>query len=93
MDLTSMIRDLETQQELIGETLMSLRRLAVGNGQKRRGRPPKWLKQPPTVNQLASATDRVLSFVKSAKRKPMSKATRRKMAEAQKLRRKQERTA
>jgi hypothetical protein len=43
MDINKMIADLRYHREQIEEAILSLERLARGQG-KRRGRPPGWLK-------------------------------------------------
>jgi hypothetical protein len=43
MDVNKMIAELRSEREQIEEAILSLERLARGQG-KRRGRPPAWLK-------------------------------------------------
>jgi hypothetical protein len=43
MDVSKMIADLRQERDHLDEVIMSLERLARGQG-KRRGRPPAWLK-------------------------------------------------
>ena len=45
MDLTAMLMELRAERDLIDEAIVSLERIARGQG-KRRGRPPAWLKNP-----------------------------------------------
>lgn len=71
-----MLADLRAQRERIGEAVLVLERLAAG-GQKRRGRPPKWMATMAPSNGGARP---------KGKRKPFSAETRAKMAAAQKKR-------
>ena len=43
MDLTAMLGQLRTERDLIEQAILSLERMARGQG-KRRGRPPAWMK-------------------------------------------------
>ena len=43
MDVQKIFRELRAERERIEEAIASLQRLAASRGQKRRGRPPKWL--------------------------------------------------
>ena len=45
MDVNKMLSELREEREHIDEVILSLERLARGQG-KRRGRPPAWLKGP-----------------------------------------------
>jgi hypothetical protein len=76
MDTISMLAELRAERERLTEAILVLERLAAG-GQKRRGRPPKWL--------AASATP-VADETHTRKRRPFSAATRAKMAAAQRKR-------
>ena len=69
-----MLAELRQERDRLGEAILVLERLASG-GQKRRGRPPKWMT---ATSQQNGSTPR--------KRKRFSAATRKKMAEAQKRR-------
>ena len=42
MDITKMLQELQTERQMIEESILVLERLASGRG-RRRGRPPKWL--------------------------------------------------
>ena len=42
MDIAKVLVELQQQREEIDEAILSLERLALGNG-KRRGRPPAWI--------------------------------------------------
>jgi hypothetical protein len=77
MNLTKMIGELRAQKQALEETMAILERLARGQG-KRRGRPPAFL------SELSGVTASPAG--KTRKRKPFSAATRKKMAEAQRLR-------
>ncbi len=59
MDVNKMIADLRSEREQIEEAILSLERLARGQG-KRRGRPPAWLKaaQGEPVSAAAAAPKR-----------------------------------
>ena len=70
-----MLSELRSQKEQLEEAILVLQRLAAG-GAKRRGRPPKWMSEK-SGNSTSS---------QGRKRKPFSAATRKKMAEAQRLR-------
>ena len=70
-----MISELRAEREQIEEAIMSLERLARGQG-KRRGRPPKWM-----TTERSQATDGV-----DKPKRTFSAETRRKMALAQKAR-------
>jgi hypothetical protein len=43
MDITRIIAELRAEHEVIDEMILLLERLQTGQGQHRRGRPPKWL--------------------------------------------------
>lgn len=73
MDFVKMLAELRTQRDQVDEAIITLERLARGGG-KRRGRPPKWMKEPGG------------SAAPQRKRKPFSAETRKRMAEAQKAR-------
>lgn len=62
MQVTKMISDLETERAAIDEVLAALRRLAENSGQKRRGRPPKWMSE--------TVTSRRRGRPKGSKNKP-----------------------
>ncbi len=71
---TQMLLDLNTEKQQLEQVIHLVERLAIG-GKRRRGRPPKWMKQ---------ADPPVPALVR--KRKPFTAETRRKMAASQKLR-------
>jgi hypothetical protein len=54
MDLAKMIAELQAERDRLTNAILALERLAEGN-QRKRGRPPKWLKQGP-VNAAAEST-------------------------------------
>ena len=47
MDVHKILGELQQEREQIEQAILSLERLARGHG-KRRGRPPKWLKEAET---------------------------------------------
>ncbi len=47
MDANKILDELRQQHDLLQHTIVTLERLARGQG-KRRGRPPAWLKEAPT---------------------------------------------
>jgi hypothetical protein len=53
MDLTKMIAELQAERDRLTNAILALERLAEGN-QRKRGRPPKWLKDGP-VNASADS--------------------------------------
>lgn len=80
MNLSQMIDELIAQRDKLSTAIAVLQGLASQSGEKRRGRPPKWIK-----TQLAS----VPAFgaePENKGRKAFSAATRRRMAMAQKKR-------
>ena len=76
MDINNMLAELRAERDRLSEAILAIERLAAG-GQKRRGRPPKWLAAVSTAGADESGT---------RKRRPFSAATRAKMAAAQKKR-------
>lgn len=71
-----MLVDLRAERERLSEAIIVIERLAAGTGERRRGRPPKWM-----------AAIRSQSPSSSTKpRRQFSAATRQKMAAAQKRR-------
>ena len=78
MDLTQMLSELRSQKAQIEEAILVLQRLAAG-GAKRRGRPPKWMSSTADASGVDATPVR-------RKRKPFSAETKKKMAEAQRLR-------
>lgn len=71
MDILKMLAELRAEKQRLEEAILTLERLARGQG-RRRGRPPKWMSTP----DPAPAT----------KRRLFSAATRKKMADAQRKR-------
>ena len=45
MDISQMIRELQTERERLAEVISAVERFAAGRMGKRRGRPPKWLSE------------------------------------------------
>ncbi len=87
MDISKMLLELRAEHQMIGEAIMTLERIARGQG-RRRGRPPKWMQDGPVMR----SGSRTLPIAPAAlggtrrKRKPFSKETRQRMAAAQKRR-------
>lgn len=73
MDVLRMLSELRAERDQLEEAIITIQRLAVGQG-KRRGRPPAWMKATKTATDVPR------------KRKAFSAATRKKMAEAQRKR-------
>jgi hypothetical protein len=76
MDVLRMLGDLREERERLMEAILVLERIAAG-GQRRRGRPPKWM-----AAIAPSSTD----APSTGKRRQFSAATRAKMAAAQRKR-------
>jgi hypothetical protein len=72
-----MLSELRSELQHIEEAILVVQRLAAG-GAKRRGRPPKWMS--------ATAESSIATTPIRRTRKPFSAATRKKMAEAQRMR-------
>src|ERR1700674_1031201 len=66
MDIISMLAELRTERERLSEAILALERIATG-GERRRGRPPKWLASSSPSNKVVG---------ESRKRRPFSAATR-----------------
>jgi hypothetical protein len=81
MNIIQMLSDLRAELQHIEEAIVVVQRLATGQG-RRRGRPPKWMKESSGTLKPSSAP---ISPIKG-KRKPFSASTRKKMAEAQRKR-------
>jgi hypothetical protein len=79
MDILKMLAEIRAEREHIDEAILVLERLAAGMGSNRRGRPPKWMSAASAKVATASAPD-------TEKKRVMSAAGRRRMAEAQKKR-------
>ena len=75
MDVNKMIADLRSEREQIEEAILSLERLARGQG-KRRGRPPAWLKaaQGEPVSAAAAAGPKRRGRPPGSKNKPKEEA-------------------
>ena len=76
MDILKMLAELRSEREQLDEAILTLQRLAAGQG-KRRGRPPKWM----SATKPADETP-----VEPEKKRTMSAAGRKKVAAAQKKR-------
>ncbi len=72
-DILKMLGELKAQRDQVGEAIMTLERLARGQG-KRRGRPPGWMKEVKSTEPAPR------------KRKAFSAATRKQMSDSQKAR-------
>jgi hypothetical protein len=55
MDLLKMISDLKEEKKLLDDAIVQFERLVANRG-KRRGRPPKWLKQAEKKRKHAKGT-------------------------------------
>ena len=64
MDANAILKQLYAERDAIDQAIVSLQQLSVGRGQKRRGRPPKW---------MAEAREK-MSAEKSDKKPAKSKA-------------------
>lgn len=53
MDIVTMLMELRAQRDQLEEAILTLERLARGQG-KRRGRPPKWMTEVKKGPQVAS---------------------------------------
>jgi hypothetical protein len=80
MDILKMLAELRAEHSRLEEAIMTLERLARGQG-KRRGRPPNWMKAAGNVPQTRGTLP-----VPGPKRRKFSAETRKKMAAAQKRR-------
>jgi len=77
MDILKMLADLRAEREQIEQAILVVERLAAGTSGKRRGRPPKWM----SANDKGGPATTV-----PKKKRVMSAATRKRMADAQKKR-------
>ena len=57
MDVQKILIELRQEREQIEQAILSLERLARGHG-KRRGRPPKWLKEAETKKPRRQSSQR-----------------------------------
>jgi hypothetical protein len=76
MDITKMLSELRSEREQIEQAILVIERLAQGQG-KRRGRPPKWMSE---MKSDAPADG------EPGKKRVVSAAARKRMAEAQRKR-------
>jgi hypothetical protein len=81
MDILKMLAELRAERQGIEEAIAVIERLAAGTRGKRRGRPPKWLSGVKTDDgpEVAAAGE-------PKKKRSMSAAARKRIAEAQKRR-------
>ena len=77
MDFPKVLEELRAQQQLIQEAIFVIERLAAGTGGKRRGRPPKWVSALKAGGPEPGAPK---------KKRLVSAAARKRMAQAQKKR-------
>ena len=73
MDVNKMIAELRSEREQIEEAILSLERLARGQG-KRRGRPPAWLKAAQGEPVAAAAGPKRRGRPPGSKNKPKEEA-------------------
>ena len=45
MDVDKILEQLHSERDALDQSILALERLAVATGFRKRGRPPKWLKQ------------------------------------------------
>lgn len=76
MDVMNLIKQLKEERNRVSEVILMLERLASGTGEKRRGRPPKWLAAVRNV-QMTSGTFPVPRRFSAATWKKMAKSQRR----------------
>lgn len=76
MNVIEMLAELRNERSRLDEAIIVMQRLAVTNGVKRRGRPPKWMTES-RVTPITTAP---------RKRKRFSAETRKRMAESQRKR-------
>ena len=77
MNILGMLAELRAEAEQIDHAILALERLAAGSHGKRRGRPPKWMSEAGAEPVLGTAP---------SKRRKVSAAGRKRMADAQKKR-------
>jgi hypothetical protein len=77
MDLLQMIAELRAERQQLDEAILVLERLAAGTCGKRRGRPPKWM----SAASVEAASPNI-----AQRKRVVSIAARKRMAEAQKKR-------
>jgi len=68
MDVSKMLAELRQEHEKLGEVILGLERLALGQG-KRRGRPPAWLKAAATSAPAAGSAPKKRGRPKGSKNK------------------------
>ncbi len=84
MDLVRIIAQLRQERESLNQAILILEQLQGVTVAPRRGRPPRWLQQAREANLIDEAGAVVGG--KRGKKRSVSAATRRKMAEAQRRR-------
>jgi hypothetical protein len=77
MDILKMLAELHEDRKQIEEAIIAIERLAAGSRGKRRGRPPKW---------MSAATAEIAGEAAPGKKRVVSAAARKRMADAQKQR-------
>jgi len=81
MDILKMLADLRAERDRLSEAILTMERLAAGQG-RRRGRPPNWMKDKFASRKMVTGPGP--TFAKP--RRKFSVETRHKMAAAQKRR-------
>jgi hypothetical protein len=79
MDILKMLAELRAERQGVEEAILIMERLAAGTRGRRRGRPPKWLSAAKTETEPAEVSA-------PQKKRFMSPAARKRIAEAQKKR-------
>jgi hypothetical protein len=77
MDILKMLAEFRAERQRVEEAILVIERLAIAGGGRRRGRPPKWM----SVANISSA-----GAGEPKKKRNVSLAARKRMAEAQKKR-------
>jgi hypothetical protein len=83
MDILKMLDELRAERQGIEEAIAVIERLAAGTRGKRRGRPPKWLSG---VRTETDSAETVATEASAPKKRSMSAAARKRIAEAQRRR-------
>jgi hypothetical protein len=88
MNMNLMVEELREERDRIDQALAVISRLALTNGQKRRGRPPNWMREDSQIahsNGNSAHPRKGLGETRGGARK-FTAATRKRMALAQKKR-------
>jgi hypothetical protein len=78
MELLKMIAELRSEREAVDNAILVLERIAAGHGERRRGRPPAWLKAHTGASPAKAAT--------TGKKRLVSPEVKQRMAEGQRRR-------